>query len=45
MKTRALVEFGGCGSNGNDSDAELSSKNDNISHAEAPSDSTYCEGD
>jgi hypothetical protein len=28
-----------------DSDAELSGENDDTSHAKAPSDSTYCEGD
>jgi hypothetical protein len=44
-KTRVLVEFGCCGSDSDDSDAKLSGKNDNTSHAEAPSDSTYCEGD
>jgi hypothetical protein len=44
-KTRALAEFGCCRSNHDDSDAELSGKNDDTSHAEAPSDSTYCEGD
>jgi hypothetical protein len=27
-----------------DSDAELSGENDDTNHAEAPSDSTYCEG-
>jgi hypothetical protein len=44
-KTKALIEFGCGGSDSDDSDAELSSKNDNTSHAEAPSISTYCEGD
>jgi hypothetical protein len=41
-KTKKLVEFG-CA--GRDSDAELSGENDDTSHAEAPSDSIYCEGD
>jgi hypothetical protein len=41
----ALAEFGSCGSNNDDSDAELSGENDNTSHIEAPSDSTYREGD
>ena len=44
-KTKNLVEFGCAGRNSDDSDAELSSKNDDTSHAEALSDSTYCEGD
>jgi hypothetical protein len=44
-KTKKLVEFGCAGRDSNDSDAELSGKNDDTSHAEAPSDSTYCEGD
>jgi hypothetical protein len=44
-KTKKLVEFGCGGSDSDDIDAELSSKNDDTSHAEAPSDSTYCEGD
>jgi hypothetical protein len=45
MKTKKLVEFGCVGRDSDDSDAELSGENDNTSHAEAPSDSTYCEGD
>jgi hypothetical protein len=44
-KTKKLVEFGCVGRNSDDSNAELSGENDNTSHAEAPSDSTYCEGD
>jgi hypothetical protein len=44
-KTKALVEFGCGGSDTDDSDAKLSGENDDTSHAEAPSDSTYCEGD
>jgi hypothetical protein len=44
-KTRALAEFGGYESDSNDSNAELSSGNDDTSHAEAPSDSTYYKGD
>jgi hypothetical protein len=44
-KTKKLVEFGCAGRDSDDSDAELSSKNNDTSHAEAPSDSTYCEGD
>jgi hypothetical protein len=39
-KTKKIVEFGCVGR-----DAELSSENVDTSHAEAPSDSTYCEGD
>jgi hypothetical protein len=42
-KTKKLVEFGCAGCDSDDSDAELSGKNDNTSHAEASSDSTYCE--
>jgi hypothetical protein len=45
MKTKKLVEFGYAGRDSDDSDAELSGENDHTSHAEAPSDSTYCEGD
>jgi hypothetical protein len=45
MKTRALVETGCCGSDSDDIDAELLGKNEDTSHAEALSDSTYCEGD
>jgi hypothetical protein len=44
-KTKKLVEFGCVGCNSDDSDAELSGENDDTSHAEVPSDSTYCEGD
>jgi hypothetical protein len=44
-KTKKLVEFGCVGRDSDNSDAELSGENDNTSHAEAPSDSTYCEGD
>jgi hypothetical protein len=44
-KTKKLVEFGCAGHDSDDSDAELSGENDDTSHAEAPSDSTYCEGD
>jgi hypothetical protein len=44
-KTKKLVEFGCAGRDSDDNDAELSGENDNTSHAEAPSDSTYCEGD
>jgi hypothetical protein len=44
-KTKKLVEFGCVGRDSDDSDAELSGENDDTSHAEAPSDSTYCEGD
>jgi hypothetical protein len=45
IKTKKLVEFGCAGRDSDDSDAELSGENDDTSHAEAPSDSTYCEGD
>jgi hypothetical protein len=44
-KTKKLVDFGYIGRDSDDSDAELSGKNDDTSHVEAPSDSTYCEGD
>jgi hypothetical protein len=44
-KTKKLVEFGCAGRDSDDSDAELLSENDDTCHAEAPSDSTYCEGD
>jgi hypothetical protein len=44
-KTKKLVEFGCGGSDSDNSDAELSSENDDTNHAKAPSDSTYCEGD
>jgi hypothetical protein len=44
-KTKKLVEFGYTGRDSNDSDAKLSGENDDTSHAEVPSDSTYCEGD
>ena len=44
-KTKKLVEFGyGVGHNSDDNDVELLGKNDNTSHTEAPSDSTYCKG-
>jgi hypothetical protein len=45
MKTKKLVEFGCERSDSDDNDAELSCENDDTIHAEAPSDSTYCEGD
>jgi hypothetical protein len=45
MKTKKLVEFGCAGRDSDDSDAKLSGENDDTSHAEAPSDSTYREGD
>jgi hypothetical protein len=44
-KTKKLVEFGCIGRDSDDSDAELSGKNDDTSHAKAPSDSTSREGD
>jgi hypothetical protein len=44
-KTKKLIEFGCTGRNSDDSDAELSGENDDTSHAEALSDSTYREGD
>jgi hypothetical protein len=44
-KTKKLIEFGCARRDSDDSDAELSSENDDTSHAEAPSGSTYCEGD
>jgi hypothetical protein len=44
-KTKKLVEFGYVGRDSDDSNAKLSGENDNTSHAEAPSDSTYCERD
>jgi hypothetical protein len=44
-KTKKLVEFGCGGSDSDNSDPELASENDDTSHAEAPSDSIYCEGD
>jgi hypothetical protein len=44
-KTKKLVDFGCVGRDSDDSDAELSGENDDTSHVEAPSDSTYCEGD
>jgi hypothetical protein len=44
-KTKNIGEFG-CPAHITDkSSDELSSKNDDTSHVEAPSDSTYCEGD
>jgi hypothetical protein len=45
MKTKKLIEFGCARRESDDSDDELSGENDDTSHAEAPSDSTYCEGD
>jgi hypothetical protein len=44
-KTKKLIEFGKAGCDSDDNDAELSGENDDTNHAEAPSDSTYCEGD
>jgi hypothetical protein len=44
-KTKKFIEFGCGASNSDDNDAELSGENDDTSHAEAPSDSTYCKGD
>jgi hypothetical protein len=44
-KTKKLVELGCAGCDSDDSDAELSGENDDTSHAKAPNDSTYCEGD
>jgi hypothetical protein len=44
-KTKKLVEFGCGGSDSDNSDPELASENDDTSHAEASSDSIYCEGD
>jgi hypothetical protein len=44
-KTKKLVDFGYVGRDSDDNNAELSGENDDTSHAEAPSDSTYCEGD
>jgi hypothetical protein len=44
-KTKKLVDFGCAGRDSDNNNAELSGENDNTSHAEAPSDSTYCEGD
>jgi hypothetical protein len=44
-KNKKLVDFGCAGNDSDDSDAELSSENDDTSHAKASSDSTYCEGD
>jgi hypothetical protein len=44
-KTKKLIEFGCTGRDSDDSDAKLSGENDDTSHAEASSDSTYCEGD
>jgi hypothetical protein len=41
MKTKKLVEFGCAGSDSDNNDAKLSSENDDTSHTEAPSDSTY----
>jgi hypothetical protein len=44
-KTKNLVEFSCVGRDSDDSDAELSGEYNETSHAEAPSNSTYCEGD
>jgi hypothetical protein len=44
-KTKKLVDFGCIGRDSDDRDAELSGENDDTSHVEVPSDSTYCEGD
>jgi hypothetical protein len=44
-KTKKLVDFGCVGCDSDDSDAELSGENDDTSHVEVPSNSTYCEGD
>jgi hypothetical protein len=44
-KTKKLIEFGCGGGDSDNSDAELSGENDDTSHAEVPSDSTYYEGD
>jgi hypothetical protein len=44
-KIKNIGEFGCPGHVSDNSNDELSSENDDISHAEAPSDSTYCEGD
>jgi hypothetical protein len=44
-KDQKLVEFGYTGRDSDNSNAELLSGNDNTSHAEASSDSTYCERD
>jgi hypothetical protein len=44
-KTKKLVEFGCVGHDSDDNDAKLLGENDDTSHAEAPSVSTYCEGD
>ena len=44
-KTKMLVEIHSFESNSNDSNAGLSNRNNNTSHAEAPNDSSYFEGD
>jgi hypothetical protein len=44
-KIKKLVDFGYIGCDSDDSDAKLSGENDDTSHVEAPSGSTYCEGD
>jgi hypothetical protein len=45
MKTKKLIEFGCARRDSDDNDAKLLGENDVTSHAKAPSDSTYCEGD
>ena len=45
MKATKLVEFGCLGRDSDNSDAELSGKNDDTNHAKVPSNSTYCERD
>jgi hypothetical protein len=44
-KTKALKEIDSCESNRDNCDTESSGGNNDTNHAEAPSDSTYCEGD
>jgi hypothetical protein len=44
-KTKKIVEFDCATCDSDDIDAELSGENDNTSHAEVLSDSTYREGD
>jgi hypothetical protein len=44
-KTKTLAEIDGRESNRNDNDTKSLKGNDDTSYAEAPSDSTYCEGD
>jgi hypothetical protein len=45
IKIKKLVEYGCAGRDSDDNDVELSGENDDTSHAEALSNSTYCEGD